>query len=153
MPQKKYAQYCIKAPTLKGDFPPLAQRMVYDGLTKGGTGNVGIRYSYFYGPPFQFEVPHQHDYDQFLCFLGTPEDVRDFDAEVEIWLGEEREKQTITESTVVHVPAGLLHCPMNFKRISKPILLINITLGGEYIKKGPQGELLPWRPEEIKKKK
>ena len=89
MSKGKYSQYVIKAPTLKGDFPPLAQRMVYDGLTGGGTGNVGIRYSFFYGPPFQFEVPHKHDYDQFLCFLGTPEDVRVFDAEVEIWLGDE----------------------------------------------------------------
>ena len=81
MSKGKYSRYVISAPTLKGDFPPLAQRMVYDGLLKGGSGNVGIRYSYFYGPPFQFEVPHKHDYDQFLCFLGTPEDVRVFDAE------------------------------------------------------------------------
>jgi hypothetical protein len=151
MSKGKYSQYVISAPTLKGDFPPLAQRMVYDGLLKGGSGNVGIRYSYFYGPPFQFEVPHKHDYDQFLCFLGTPEDVRVFDAEVEIWLGEEKEKHTITESTIVHVPAGLLHCPMNYKRISKPIMLINITLGGEYVKKGVGGELLPWKPEDMKK--
>jgi len=99
---------------------------------------VGIRYSYFTGPPFQFEVPHSHDYDQFLCFLGTPEDIRDFDAEVEIWLGEtadNMEKHTMTEATIVHVPAGLVHCPMNYKRIDKPILLINITLSGEYRKK------------------
>jgi hypothetical protein len=135
MAATKYGKYVIKAPTMKGDFPPLAQRMVYDGLANGGSGNVGIRYSYFYGPPFQFEEPHRHDYDQFLCFLGTPEDVRDFDAEVEIWLGDEREKHTITESTIVHVPAGLLHCPMNYVRISKPIMLINITLAGEYVKK------------------
>lgn len=31
---------------------------------------------------------------------------------------------------IVSNPAGLLHCPMNYKRISKPIMLINITLGG-----------------------
>ncbi|OGO31743.1 MAG: hypothetical protein A2Z29_06290 [Chloroflexi bacterium RBG_16_56_11] len=146
MARKKYSEYVIKALTVKGDFPPLANRMVYDGLTNGGSGNVGIRYSFFYGPPFQFEVPHKHDYDQFLCFLGTPEDVSDFDAEVEIWLGEEKVKHTITQATIVHVPAGLLHCPMNYKRISKPIMLINITLGGEYIKKDAKGALMPLRP-------
>jgi hypothetical protein len=144
--ESKYGKYVIKAPTLKGDFPPLAQRMVYDGLANNGSGNVGIRYSYFYGPQFQFEVPHKHDYDQFLCFLGTPEDVRVFDAEVEIWLGEEMEKHTITESTIVHIPAGLMHCPMNYKRIDKPIMLINITLSGEYVKKGADGEILPIKP-------
>ena len=138
MAESKYGKYLIKAPTLEGDFPPRAQRMVYDGKAAGGNADVGIRYSYFTGPPFQFEVPHSHDYDQFLCFLGTPEDIRDFDAEVEIWLGEnadEMEKHTMTEATVVHVPAGLVHCPMNYKRIDKPILLINITLSGEYVKK------------------
>jgi len=70
---------------------------------------------------------------------------------VEIWLGEEMEKHTITESTIVHVPAGLLHCPMNYKRISKPIMLINITLGGEYVKKSAGGDIMPWRPDEPKK--
>jgi hypothetical protein len=153
MSRGKYSKYVIKAPTLKGDFPPLAQRVVYDGFNGGGSGNVGIRYSFFYGPPFQFEVQHKHDFDQFLCFLGTPEDVRVFDAEVEIWLGEEREKHTITESTVVHVPAGLLHAPLHYVRISKPTLLINISMGGEYIKKDAKGELLPWKPEDFKKLK
>src|SRR4030065_2557069 len=111
MSKGKYSQYVIKALTVKGDFPPLANRRVYDGLPNGGSGNVGIRYSFFYGPPFQFEVPHKHDYDQFLCFLGTPEDVRVFDAEVEIWLGEEKEKHTINESTILSSPAARVHCP------------------------------------------
>ncbi len=57
----------------------------------------------------------------------------------------------MNESTIVHVPAGLLHCPMNYKRISKPIMLINITLGGEYVKKSSEGELLPWKPEDMKR--
>ena len=30
-------------------------------------------------------------------------------------------------------------------------MLINITLGGEYVKKGAKGELLPWKPEDMKK--
>lgn len=131
----KYSQYLIKGPTVTGDFPPLAQRLVFDGeVSKASGANIGIRYSYFTGPPFQFEVPHTHDYDQYLCYLGTPEDIRVFDGEVEIWLGEEMEKHTMTEPTVVYVPAGLQHCPMNFKRIDKPMLLINITLSPQYVK-------------------
>jgi len=135
MSKGKYSKYVITPPTPMGDFPPPAFRMVYDGLANGGSGNVGIRYSYFFGPDFQFEEPHRHDFDQFLVFLGSPENINDFDGVVEIWLGDEREKHTITKPTVVHVPAGLLHCPMAYKRMKKPILLINITLSGEYAKK------------------
>jgi len=142
MAEAKYGKYVKKAPTLVGDFPPKAKRMVMDSQQEFQAGNIGIRYSYFYGEPFQFEFPHEHDYDQYLCFLGTPEDVSDFDAEVEIWLGKEMEKHTMTEATVVYVPAGLTHTPMNFKRMSKPVLLINITASGEYIKK-VEGKQVP----------
>jgi len=51
---------------------------------------------------------------------------------------------------ILHVPVGLMHCPVNYKRINKPIMLFNFTLSGEYIKKGTEGELLPWRPEDMK---
>ena len=130
----KYSKYVMKAPTLTGDFPPLAQRVVFDGETKNIDATIGFRYSYFTGPPFQFEVPHTHEFDQYLIFIGPPEDVREFDSEIELWLGKEMEKHTITESTIVFVPKGLMHTPMNFKRIDKPVLLINITLSPEYKK-------------------
>ena len=79
--------------------------------------------------------PHSHDFDQFLHFYGGNSlDIKDFDAEVEFTIGEEGEKHIITETTVVHIPKGLLHCPLEFKRVDKPILFVHCTLASKYVK-------------------
>jgi len=131
----KYGKYFVEPSMPTGDFSPLAPRVVFDSEEGFGDTTFGFRYSYFTGPPFEFEEPHTHDYHQFLCFLGTPENAREFDAEVELSLGEEGEKYSITKTTIVHIPPGLVHTPINFKRIDKPVLLVNITLSPEYVKK------------------
>ena len=64
--------------------------------------------------------PHTHDYDEVLCFFGTdPADFRNLNAEVELWLGDE--KHIITKSCIVFIPKGLQHCPLKFHRIDKPV--------------------------------
>ena len=58
--------------------------------------------------------------------------IRDFDAEIEIVLGEEMEVQTITSTSVVTIPAGLLHCPLRFKRLGKPVIFLEIAFEHSY---------------------
>ena len=50
----------------------------------------------------------------------------EFGAEVELTMGEEREVHVITTTTWVYIPAKLLHCPLNFKRVDKPIMFGHI---------------------------
>jgi hypothetical protein len=135
MANGEYRNLFVEPSMPDGDFPPKAPRVVFDSEAGFGDTTFGFRYSYFTGPPFQFEEPHIHDYDQFLCFLGTPENAREFDAEVEVSLGDEGEKYLVDKTTIVHIPAGLTHCPLNFKRVDKPVLLVNITLSPKYVKK------------------
>ena len=59
-------------------------------------------------------------------------DIRDFGAEVELYLGDEGEKHIIDKTTVVHVPAGLSHCPLNFTKVDKPIIFMDIYPAAEY---------------------
>jgi len=68
--------------------------------------------------------PHAHDFDEYIIFMGTnaEEDRRDLCGEVELWLG--GEKQLITKSCGVWVPAGLYHLPINFIRVDRPILFM-----------------------------
>jgi hypothetical protein len=81
---------------------------------------------------FQKE-PHKHDFHQFFCFLGSdPEDIRKFDAEIEVYLGEEGEKHVITTPTVLHVPPGLMHCPMEYKRVGKPVIHLDVFFAPRY---------------------
>jgi hypothetical protein len=81
--------------------------------------------------------PHKHEFPQYLHFFSAnTDDAIDFDAEIEITLGEEREKHIITSPTAVYVPAGLDHGPLNFKKINKPVLFVDIAVTGTYSRVG-----------------
>ncbi len=111
-----------------------SEDMVYTGKDTGG-GALSI-YWYAITEPFNmYEPPHSHNHDQFEVFLGGKAmDIREFDAEVDIWLGEEAEKHTIDSTSVVHIPKGLVHRQINFRRVDKPITLINLFASPEYQK-------------------
>ena len=51
---------------------------------------------------------------------------KEFGSEVELVMGEEEETYLINTTTWVYVPAGLLHCPLNFKKVDKPIMFGHI---------------------------
>ena len=82
---------------------------------------------------------HAHDFDQFLVFAGGDlTNMPDLGGEVELTLsldGKELHKFVITEATMIYVPAGLYHCPLNFKKINdpkKPILFHDLFFSSEY---------------------
>jgi mannose-6-phosphate isomerase-like protein (cupin superfamily) len=72
---------------------------------------------------------HLHDFDEYLFFQSANmADMSDFDAEIEIEMGEKGEIYTIKEPTILYVPAGLKHCPLNFKVINKPVFFFHIRV-------------------------
>jgi hypothetical protein len=76
---------------------------------------------------------HKHDQAEILCFLGgNPMDYYDFGAEAYILLGEERGKHIINNTSFIDIPAGLLHCPLVFTKVDKPIVFSDILLASEY---------------------
>ncbi|HSW58629.1 MAG TPA: hypothetical protein VLH15_09515 [Dehalococcoidales bacterium] len=73
---------------------------------------------------------HKHDFDQVLFFLGGQADnITDFDAEIEITL--EGILNLVTFPACVYIPRGTLHGPLNFKRITRPLVFLDITLSPE----------------------
>lgn len=81
------------------------------------------------------EFPHTHEFDIYLYFFSyDPDDMDSLPAEIEIGLGPEREIHTITSPTGVHIPAGMIHCPLNFKRVDKPIMLLHASNASNYVK-------------------
>jgi len=69
--------------------------------------------------------PHTHKDPEVLVAIGTnPDDPRDLGAELELYMGEEMEKHVITESTLIYIPANLLHCPFRVTRVNRPFLFI-----------------------------
>ena len=64
--------------------------------------------------------PHSHQFEEIVTLFGSdPENPLDLCGEVEFWLGDE--KYTITESSLIYVPKGVVHCPLIFHRVDRPI--------------------------------
>ena len=79
-------------------------------------------------------TPHIHDFPIIMCFFGAnPKNTLDFDAEIEFTMG--GEKQVITTPAVISVPPGLAHCPLVFKRVSKPIAWVEVMLTDKYTRR------------------
>jgi hypothetical protein len=81
--------------------------------------------------PFRLELEsHHHDTDEYLFFLGAtfPDLVGSFDAEIEYFIGKEYEKHTVTQATVLYIPAGLEHNPCDIKRVGKPLFFTALAL-------------------------
>ena len=72
-------------------------------------------------------------FDKIIGFFGNDASKPyDLGGEIEIWL--EDEKQVITKSAMLFVPAKMKHCPLILKRVDRPIFHFTIVPGGRYIK-------------------
>lgn len=134
MAAMKYDDYFSTEPLRSIDTQPLLKGLeMYDVNGAQWDTACTVHYSAVNRPLVLIKEPHTHTYPEFVCFIGgNPEKVRDFGAEVEMYMGEEQEKHVITRSTVVFLPAGFPHCPMDFKVVREPIVLMTISLGKAY---------------------
>lgn len=79
------------------------------------------------------DTPHVHDTDEIIGFFGNDaKNPYDLGGEIEIWL--EDEKQVITRSAMLFVPAGMKHCPLILRRVDRPIFHFTTVPGKQYIK-------------------
>jgi hypothetical protein len=142
MAETKYGKYFLREPFGLARHPEIESRVIQIGQEAelGGanfpiTTNFSITMEGIHRAFCMTEKTHVHDFDEILCFVGgNPMDFRDFGAEVELSLGEELEKHIITTTTFVYVPKGLVHCPIIFKRVDKPIIFFPISLAPVYEK-------------------
>jgi hypothetical protein len=112
-------------------FPEIASPQTYfRGAPALPGANASIGWQVF-REPVCWETPHTHRFDEYLMFLGAelPDLCKSFDAKIDLWMGKEMEKHIITSATVVFIPKGVLHCPLNFRIINKPVLFHALYLG------------------------
>jgi mannose-6-phosphate isomerase-like protein (cupin superfamily) len=75
--------------------------------------------------------PHTHPFDELFTFFGTnPDDIHDLCGEVELWI--DGEQHIIDKSFVAFIPAGVEHCPLNIRRIDRPIFHFTAGPGAMY---------------------
>ena len=127
MTESKYDKYVtteLKIPEAKqetaADYAKYATRILWvDGNVVPGSF-LSYASWYFKAGKTLEDAPHVHDADEMLGFFGSdPNNPHDLCGEIEIWL--EDEKQSITKSVMLFIPAGMKHCPLVLKRIDRPI--------------------------------
>jgi len=147
MAESKYEKYIrrnVQAPTDIQQRHPEVKSPVLGLMSDQSFGNKNFALSWWpISQPFEMvSETHAHDFDQFLLFVGGDvNNMLDLGGEVELTLGEkggELEKFVFTTATVVYIPAGLLHCPLNFKKVNnpnKPILFQDLFFARDYKRK------------------
>ena len=127
----KYDEYISHPPhrrmRMKAD-----KSVIFDGLW---VDRQLVNYDFNFGhqfvrKPFKGDnPPHTHNFQEFLAWYGgNPDDPDDFGAEVVFYFGEELEKHVFTRPTVVSLPPGLVHCPLEITRVDRPIIQIEMML-------------------------
>jgi hypothetical protein len=72
------------------------------------------------------EEPHVHDFDEVIGFISSDsENPKELDARMEIILGDET--HFLTKSCLVHVPAGMKHCPLTFREVRRPVFFFTLA--------------------------
>jgi hypothetical protein len=143
---KKYAKCVMPTPIKHLGIAGHNWNSVY-----GHKGEIGANCTYI-TELFEEGPPHKHDAHQIMCFVGSNlEDISEFDAEIEMALGDEGEIQTITAPSVVSIPPGMMHCPLRFNRLGQPVLFIEIVPESSYQRYTETGEVEDVRPEDVTK--
>jgi hypothetical protein len=108
-------------------------------IYKAGAG-FGMGTSWV-GDAFGEKIPDnssmKHEADELFIYHGcNPDDAQDLGGEIEFWIGEgkDAEQHIITEPTVVYVPAGLVHMPEYYRKVTRPFFKIVLMLQPEWTK-------------------
>jgi hypothetical protein len=87
----------------KSGYPPFKDMLLFV-LAKGV--DFQIRFTHVSVPYNGMEKPHKHDFDKVTLFVPCSDDLKAYDAESELYLGDEGERHVINKTTALYVPAG-----------------------------------------------
>lgn len=125
-----------------GDFMPTYQAY-FRGFDCMPEASFYSSYRCYMKEAFLDKVSNFHSEEEYLCFIGY--DMTDpfgsFDAEIEFSIGmdlDHMEKHVITEPTIVRIPPFYWHCPLEFKRVTKPVYFQVMHLRGQFGTFAPQ---------------
>jgi hypothetical protein len=137
MAKSEYAKYFQPAPIKQSIFKQITQpQLLASGKDVFGGANFTMCWVLFTEPFVFVEDAHAHKYEQFFCLLGgNPMNINEFEAEIWFYLGREKEKFVITSPTMIHVPSGILHCPLIIKSVTKPVMYMDFPISPSFDKR------------------
>lgn len=135
MAESKYGKYIIREPLEKAGAASglhiCGENGCFGGMFPGFPAEVQL--FYIEQPSTMISKPHAHDVDElFFIYSSNPRNLHEFDAEIEIYFGEEGEKNTVDTTSVVYVPKGLVHCPVVIRKVNKPFMWMHVLFTGNY---------------------
>lgn len=131
METKKYWRQVIRGPFYRAPEPGMTGTSIWAHHNEYGNGTT-LGYHCINS---NYEVPmmHSHDFHELLCFIGgNPENINDLGAEISICLGDEAEEHIIDTAAVISIPAGLKHGLVRVRKITRPIVFLEISATKEY---------------------
>ena len=137
MAESKYDKYFLTEFKEPSNVSAVAGPQAYfRGARQIPGANLNMGWQLFTDPIYLEKEPHTHDCDEYLIFLGgkLPDLFSSFRAEVDFFIGEEMEKHLIDRATIIFIPKGLVHCPLNFRKIDEPVLFHAILLAPRFTK-------------------
>jgi hypothetical protein len=149
MVERKYEQLVFSGFKENMDLPFIAKPQAYfRGAHQIPGAGINMGWQLFIRPVLLEKEPHTHNTDEYLIFLGdNPADwFGSFDAQIDLYLGEEMEKYVIDKPTIVYIPPKMSHCPLDFRVLYRPVLFTALLQspvftktmkGKEYTWKGP----------------
>lgn len=149
MASPKYEKLITKNITRDTIYPPFLN-MIFHAQKDH---NFQIRFTHVSVPFDGKEDAHKHEFAQVFLFVPCTPDLKAYDAETWLYLGDEGEKIIINETCAVFVPANMTHCPIIHKRVGTPFFFVNCPMSGEYsaIVDGKK-QAIPVRPKNSDKK-
>lgn len=134
MAKSKYGKYIIKEPLEVGGNAPTLHICAEKGCVGEGI-KVPVEVQLLViTDPVKFPHPaHSHDGDEiFFIFGANPKNYYDFDAEIEVCFGKEGEKHIIDSTCILYMPKGLIHGPINIKKVNKPFQWMHVLFAPKY---------------------
>jgi hypothetical protein len=76
---------------------------------------------------------HTHDYDETIAWMGSdPNDRYNLNGVVELWI--DGKQNILDKSFIAFIPAGVVHGPINIRKITKPMFHFTAGMGKKYTK-------------------
>ena len=132
MAKTKYGKYVLKHPIINVSFGP----------TIAMTGEKDFKSDFSIGmclmthPGVMEKDCHRHpNFDMYVTFMSVdPNNIEDLDADIVMCMGKEQEEFLVTKATTFYIPKGFWHCPLDIRRIGRPVLFVHSTIAPKYEK-------------------
>jgi len=72
---------------------------------------------------------HKHPFDQWIYLIGDSNNFGELDADIEMTLGDKIVK--INYPCYIFIPKGVMHCPLDVKRVGKPFIFVDARITEE----------------------